>query len=92
MAKKLPFKIGDTVTLNSGGDLMTIVAINRKGVTCGWQVKGQPKSKLYPSAALTKAGKPFSFEQIVSDGMKLAQERREQREKEMAAKIDPQVR
>lgn len=58
------FKVGDTVCLNSGGHLMTVVAIS-DSVTCEWSVKGDIKSKAFPDAALKKAEEPVTLEQLV---------------------------
>jgi uncharacterized protein YodC (DUF2158 family) len=63
--KARPFKIGDTVTLNSGGHLMTVLTFERGGVTCAWSVKSDIKSKSFPAAALVKADKPTTLEQLV---------------------------
>jgi uncharacterized protein YodC (DUF2158 family) len=37
-------KLGDTVTLNSGGHLMTLVSVDEDSVTCAWSVNDQVKS------------------------------------------------
>jgi uncharacterized protein YodC (DUF2158 family) len=69
---KQSFNIGDTVTLSSGGHLMTVVSIDRKGViTCAWSVKEEVKSKSFPSAALTKADKPQTLAQLVASSYKI---------------------
>jgi uncharacterized protein YodC (DUF2158 family) len=50
------FKVGDTVRLNSGGLLMTVVSLDGDSLTCPWSVKDNVKSKTFPAAALKKAG------------------------------------
>lgn len=63
-----PFKIGDTVTLCSGGHLMTVISIEPDDViTCAWSVKEDVKSKPFPSAALIKATKPQTLEELLAD-------------------------
>lgn len=62
---KRAFEIGDTVTLKSGGHLMTIISIDRKSTTCAWSVKGDIKSKSFPSAALKKADASPPIEQLL---------------------------
>jgi uncharacterized protein YodC (DUF2158 family) len=55
------FKVGETVYLNSGGDLMTIVPINQDSVTREWFVKGSVKSRAFPAVALKRSdGTPQS--------------------------------
>ena len=69
MSEDVVFKIGDTVTLKSGGHLMTIASINGELVTCDWSVRGDIKSKSLSSAQLLKADlpqKPLSLEEIVT--------------------------
>lgn len=62
------FQIGDTVTLISGGHLMTVIFIDRKDViTCAWSVKEDLKSKAFPRAALIKADKPKTLEEYLAD-------------------------
>jgi hypothetical protein len=48
------FEIGDTVSLNSGGHLMTIISIDDDLACCAWSVKGDVKSKSFPIKALKK--------------------------------------
>jgi uncharacterized protein YodC (DUF2158 family) len=62
----LEIKVGDTVSLNSGGHAMTIVSIDDNCVTCDWSVKGDVKSKSFPVAALKKADPPATLEQLIS--------------------------
>jgi uncharacterized protein YodC (DUF2158 family) len=65
---KQSFKIGDTVTLTSSGHLMTVISIDREDViTCAWSVKEDIKSKGFPSAALIKADKPQTLEELLAD-------------------------
>ena len=44
MPEDTALTVGDTVCLNSGGDLMTVVSIDQESVTCAWLVKGAVKS------------------------------------------------
>jgi uncharacterized protein YodC (DUF2158 family) len=49
------FKAGETVKLNSGGPLMTILSVGRKGVKCAWATKDHTiKEKTFPAISLTK--------------------------------------
>jgi uncharacterized protein YodC (DUF2158 family) len=58
------FKIGDTVTLTSGGHLMTVISIDPEDVImCAWSVREDVKSKGFPRAALIKADKPKTLEE-----------------------------
>jgi uncharacterized protein YodC (DUF2158 family) len=68
---KRTFKIGDTVALKSADDpLMTVLAIDRNGVTCAWSVKGDIKTKIFSDAALRNVDKPMTLEQLVSASYK----------------------
>jgi uncharacterized protein YodC (DUF2158 family) len=69
---KHSFKIGDIVTLSSGGHLMTVVSIDQEDVTCAWSVKDDVKSKSFPSDALTKAEKPATLEELLSESFSSA--------------------
>ena len=53
MSADTVFKVGDTVKLNSGGHLMTVVSVAEDSITCDWSVRGESKS--FPAAALKKA-------------------------------------
>lgn len=65
---KQSFEIGDTVTLTSGGHLMTVISIDPEDViTCTWSVRGDVKSKGFPVAALIKADKPQTLEELLAD-------------------------
>lgn len=65
---KQSFEIGDTVTLTSGGHLMTVISIAPKDmITCAWSVRGDVKSKGFPRAALIKADKPQTLEELLAD-------------------------
>jgi uncharacterized protein YodC (DUF2158 family) len=66
MPKKSTFKAGETVKLNSGGPLMTILSIDRNGVKCAWSVKDDIKEKSFPSVALTKADRPEVLQKLLS--------------------------
>ena len=64
---KHPFEVGDTVTLASGGHLMTVISIDpEEAVTCAWSVREDIKSKGFPSAALIKANKPQTLEELLA--------------------------
>jgi uncharacterized protein YodC (DUF2158 family) len=51
------FKVGDVVSLNSGGQSMTVVSIDEGYVTSDWSVRGDVKSKSSPIEALKIADK-----------------------------------
>jgi uncharacterized protein YodC (DUF2158 family) len=62
------FKVGDIVTLACGGHLMTVISIDpEKGITCAWSVKDDIKSKSFPGAALIKAKKPLTLEELLAE-------------------------
>jgi uncharacterized protein YodC (DUF2158 family) len=62
------FKIGDIVTLASGGHLMTVISIDREdAITCAWSVRGDVKSGGFPLAALIKGDKPQTLEELLAD-------------------------
>ncbi|WGR99626.1 YodC family protein [Bradyrhizobium sp. ISRA443] len=62
-----PLKIGDTVSLRSGGHIMTVISIDQDGITCAWSVRDDVKSKSLPRAALIKASKPQTLEELLSE-------------------------
>ena len=65
---KQSFEIGDTVTLTSGGHLMTVISIDPEDViTCAWSLRGDVKSKSFPLAALIKGDKPQTYEELLAD-------------------------
>jgi uncharacterized protein YodC (DUF2158 family) len=64
-------KLGDTVTLNSGGHLMTVVSVDEDSVTCAWSVNDQVKSKSFPAKALKQASAPRPLEELVLASMNL---------------------
>ena len=65
---KQSFQIGDTVTLTNGGHLITVISIDPEDViTCAWSVKGDFKSKGFPRAALIKADKEPTLEELLKD-------------------------
>lgn len=47
--------VGDTVCFNSGGHLMTILSIEDEAATCVWSVRGDVKSKSFPTKTLRKS-------------------------------------
>jgi uncharacterized protein YodC (DUF2158 family) len=61
----VPVNVGDTVSLNSGGHIMTVASIDEGSVTCDWSVRGDGKSKSFPVAELKKAEPPFSLEDVL---------------------------
>jgi len=65
-AEKSAFKAGETVKLNSGGPLMTILSIDGNDVKCAWSVKSDIKEKRFPAIALTKADTPEALEKLLS--------------------------
>ncbi len=62
---KAKIKVGDTVTLKSGGHLMTIVAMDGRDVQCRWSVKEDVKGETFPAKALVKADKPLTLAELV---------------------------
>jgi uncharacterized protein YodC (DUF2158 family) len=59
MAEDAGLKVGDTVTLKSGGHVMTVASIGDEGsVTCDWSVKDDVKSKSFSAAELQQADLP----------------------------------
>jgi uncharacterized protein YodC (DUF2158 family) len=77
MAEDVGLRVGDTVTLRSGGHLMTVAAIDDEGsVTCDWSVRGDVKSKSFPAAELQKASLPGA--KPTTDVSRLTQEQRNQ--------------
>ena len=72
------FKIGDVVSLNSGGHLMTVVSTDEGSVTCDWSVRGDIKSKSFPAGALKIAAEPavpLTLEELISKVVKAREER-----------------
>jgi uncharacterized protein YodC (DUF2158 family) len=67
-------KVGDVVSLNSGGHLMTVASIDEGSVTCDWSVRGDIKSKSFPTAELKKAAEPLTLEQSVQESIKHREE------------------
>jgi uncharacterized protein YodC (DUF2158 family) len=55
------------VALKSGGHAMTVISIDQDVITCAWSVKDDVKSKSFPHAALTKAERPLTLEEILKD-------------------------
>jgi uncharacterized protein YodC (DUF2158 family) len=62
-----PFEIGDIVALKSGGHVMTVISIDQDVITCAWSVKDDIKSNGFPHAALTKAARPQTLEELLTD-------------------------
>jgi len=60
------FKPGETVSLKSGGHLMTIASVDEDTVTCSWSWKGDVKTKDFPAAMLIRAEPPQTLEQLVA--------------------------
>jgi uncharacterized protein YodC (DUF2158 family) len=71
MTEDAGLKVGDTVTLKSGGHLMTVASIDDEGsVTCNWSVKEHVKSKSFSAAALQAAypePSPFDVSRLTPD-------------------------
>jgi uncharacterized protein YodC (DUF2158 family) len=88
MAEDAGLKVGDIVTLRSGGHLMTVAAIDHEGsVTCDWSVRGDVKSKSFPAVELQKADLPRAKPPI--DVSRLTPEQRTQlRELLQATQVD----
>jgi uncharacterized protein YodC (DUF2158 family) len=71
------FEAGDIVAFKSGGHLMTVIFIDENFLTCTWSVRGDDKSKSFPTDALKKGTEPFDLKQTVLASMEL--ELREER-------------
>ena len=58
----MPFKVGDTVQLKSGGPRMTVVNIGthggKPGVQCNWFEKTEVKGEVFPLEALKESPDP----------------------------------
>ena len=70
MPEDAGLKVGDVVTLKSGGHLMTVASIDEGSVTCDWSVRGDVKSKSFPAAELQKADHPLTLEQLALASIK----------------------
>jgi uncharacterized protein YodC (DUF2158 family) len=68
------FKVGDVVSLKRGGHLMTVASIDESSVTCDWSVRGDVKSKSFPSEELKQATEPLTLEQLVLEASKKREE------------------
>jgi len=63
MIEETKLKLGETVCLNSGGPLMTIVEISDNVATCAWFNKEQRKKDTFPIEALKRSdGSPTKIE------------------------------
>jgi len=49
-------KIGDTVTLISGGCMMTVIFQYGDAFTCAWSFEGDVRTEILPRAALLRRG------------------------------------
>ena len=49
-----PLEVGDTVRLQSGGPLMTVLEVTKKGVRCGWFLGKDNQEGTFPAGALYK--------------------------------------
>jgi uncharacterized protein YodC (DUF2158 family) len=65
MSQEKQFSVGETVSLNSGGHLMTVLSIDEETVTCEWSVRGDIKTKSFPARVLKTAKEPLSLEQML---------------------------
>jgi uncharacterized protein YodC (DUF2158 family) len=63
-------KPGDTVTLKSGGHLMTVASIDGENVSCAWSIKGDIKTKSFLASMLIEAEPPATLEQLVAASYK----------------------
>ncbi|MGL3212059.1 hypothetical protein [Bradyrhizobium sp. BR 1433] len=65
-----PLKVGDTVSLRSGGHIMTVISIDQDGITCAWSVRDDVKSRPFPRTALIRASKPLTLEELLAESYK----------------------
>jgi uncharacterized protein YodC (DUF2158 family) len=59
------FEIGDTVTLNGGGHLMTVISVDGESVSCAWSVRNDIKEKSFPARTLKKSTVPLTLRELV---------------------------
>jgi uncharacterized protein YodC (DUF2158 family) len=65
MSQENQFAVGETVSLNSGGRLMTVLSIDGETITCVWSVREDIKTKSFPAPVLKKAEEPRTVEQML---------------------------
>ncbi|GAB3585675.1 YodC family protein [Hymenobacter daeguensis] len=51
----IPFNVGDTVKLKSGGPMMTVAELEGDDVVCVWFEKSQQHKQRFPAATLRKS-------------------------------------
>jgi len=72
MLEEKQLAVGATVSLVSGGHVMTILAIEDHSVSCAWSVRGDIKTKSFPISALKKAeAEPSSLGDLIKESMKI---------------------
>jgi hypothetical protein len=49
MSQEKQFAVGETLSLNSGGHLMTVFSMDEETITCVWSVRGDIKTKAFPA-------------------------------------------
>lgn len=91
MPEDAGLKVGDIVTLKSGGHLMTVASIDEGSVTCDWSVRGDVKSKSFPAAELQKADQPRSAESTIDVSRLTSEQRAQLRELLLRATPEPTV-
>jgi uncharacterized protein YodC (DUF2158 family) len=67
MSQEEQFAVGETVSLNSGGHLMTVLSIDEESVTCVWSVRGDIKTKSFPARVLKKAKEERTLEEMLKE-------------------------
>jgi uncharacterized protein YodC (DUF2158 family) len=65
MSQEKHFAVGETVSLNSGGRLMTVLSIERETITCAWSAREDIKTKSFPVRALKEAKEERTLEQML---------------------------
>jgi len=91
MPEDAGLKVGDIVTLKSGGHLMTVASIDEGSVTCDWSVRGDVKSKSFPAAELQKADQPRSAKSTIDVSRLTSEQRAQMRELLLRATPEPTV-
>lgn len=88
MSEDTALKVGDTVTLKSDGQLMTVASIDEGSVTCDWSVRGDVGSKSFLAAELQKTEQPRSGKSTFDASRLTTEQRTQLRELLQAIQVD----